>query len=156
MLNEALFSTSINWAGLGWAGLKHWKWAYSYHSFTQQANIHCAYCDGAYHQVGFPEMDLQVHNSWLFLPFHRWPKPVDLNFNGIEDQIRDCLDPKQLGYVYQDVDIPWLRAKPTPRGWRIWVLKMSMWCLSLGKATSPLEGSTFSFNPEFNKRRRCW
>ncbi|KAL2969230.1 hypothetical protein AAZX31_15G068700 [Glycine max] len=41
-------------------------------SFTQQANIHCAYCDGAYHQVGFPSLDFQVHNSWLFFPFHRW------------------------------------------------------------------------------------
>ncbi|KAI4296684.1 hypothetical protein L6164_036625 [Bauhinia variegata] len=41
-------------------------------SFTQQANIHCAYCDGAYSQVGFPDLDLQVHNSWLFFPFHRW------------------------------------------------------------------------------------
>ncbi|KAI9120335.1 hypothetical protein K1719_007368 [Acacia pycnantha] len=41
-------------------------------SFTQQANVHCAYCDGAYHQVGFPDLDLQVHNSWLFFPFHRW------------------------------------------------------------------------------------
>ncbi|MCA2146139.1 tyrosinase family protein, partial [Citrobacter portucalensis] len=41
-------------------------------SFTQQANVHCAYCDGAYHQVGFPELDLQVHNSWLFFPFHRY------------------------------------------------------------------------------------
>ncbi|XP_028775501.1 polyphenol oxidase, chloroplastic-like [Neltuma alba] len=41
-------------------------------SFTQQANVHCAYCDGAYHQAGFPDLDLQVHNSWLFFPFHRW------------------------------------------------------------------------------------
>lgn len=41
-------------------------------SFVQQANIHCAYCDGAYSQVGFPNLDLQVHNSWLFFPFHRW------------------------------------------------------------------------------------
>lgn len=41
-------------------------------SFVQQANVHCAYCDGAYHQVGFPDLDLQVHNSWLFFPFHRW------------------------------------------------------------------------------------
>lgn len=40
-------------------------------SFTQQANIHCAYCDGGYDQVGFPDMELQVHNSWLFFPFHR-------------------------------------------------------------------------------------
>ncbi|KAL5096659.1 hypothetical protein RYX36_000986 [Vicia faba] len=41
-------------------------------NFTQQANIHCAYCDGAYSQVGFPDLKLQVHGSWLFFPFHRW------------------------------------------------------------------------------------
>ncbi|GAV64582.1 Tyrosinase domain-containing protein/PPO1_DWL domain-containing protein/PPO1_KFDV domain-containing protein [Cephalotus follicularis] len=41
-------------------------------SFYQQANVHCAYCDGAYHQVGFPSLDFQVHNSWLFFPFHRY------------------------------------------------------------------------------------
>ncbi|KAF6163126.1 hypothetical protein GIB67_024990 [Kingdonia uniflora] len=41
-------------------------------SFTQQANIHCAYCDGAYDQVGFPDLQIQVHNSWLFFPFHRY------------------------------------------------------------------------------------
>ncbi|KAK9267841.1 hypothetical protein L1049_010277 [Liquidambar formosana] len=41
-------------------------------SFKQQANVHCAYCDGAYHQAGFPEQELQVHNSWLFFPFHRY------------------------------------------------------------------------------------
>ncbi|XVF40539.1 hypothetical protein PTKIN_Ptkin01aG0121900 [Pterospermum kingtungense] len=40
-------------------------------SFKQQANVHCAYCNGAYDQVGFPEQDLQVHFSWLFFPFHR-------------------------------------------------------------------------------------
>nr|KYP38873.1 hypothetical protein KK1_039854 [Cajanus cajan] len=41
-------------------------------SFTQQAKIHCAYCDGAYKQVDFPDLQLQVHFSWLFFPFHRW------------------------------------------------------------------------------------
>ena len=41
-------------------------------NFTQQANVHCAYCDGAHHQVGFPNLELQVHNSWLFFPFHRY------------------------------------------------------------------------------------
>ncbi|CAI8591196.1 unnamed protein product [Vicia faba] len=41
-------------------------------NFTQQANIHCAYCDGAYSQIGFPDLKLQVHGSWLFFPFHRW------------------------------------------------------------------------------------
>ncbi|KAJ8555301.1 hypothetical protein K7X08_012797 [Anisodus acutangulus] len=37
--------------------------------FKQQANIHCAYCNNAY-TVGAKK--LQVHESWLFFPFHRW------------------------------------------------------------------------------------
>jgi polyphenol oxidase len=41
-------------------------------SFFQQANIHCAYCVGGYKQLGYPDTELQVHNSWLFFPFHRW------------------------------------------------------------------------------------
>ncbi|KAG6478561.1 polyphenol oxidase, chloroplastic-like [Zingiber officinale] len=41
-------------------------------NFTQQANIHCAYCDGAYEQIGFPDLEIQVHNSWLFFPWHRF------------------------------------------------------------------------------------
>ncbi|KAL6843828.1 hypothetical protein ACP4OV_026399 [Aristida adscensionis] len=40
-------------------------------SFAQQARVHCAYCDGAYDQVGFPDLDLQVHNCWFFFPWHR-------------------------------------------------------------------------------------
>ena len=41
-------------------------------SFAQQAKVHCAYCDGGYHQLGFPDLDLEVHFSWLFFPYHRW------------------------------------------------------------------------------------
>ncbi|CAL9158532.1 polyphenol oxidase, chloroplastic-like [Musa acuminata AAA Group] len=41
-------------------------------NFMQQANVHCAYCDGAYDQIGFPNLELQVHNSWLFFPWHRF------------------------------------------------------------------------------------
>ncbi|CAI9087677.1 OLC1v1021812C1 [Oldenlandia corymbosa var. corymbosa] len=41
-------------------------------SFQNQANVHCAYCDAAYDQAGFPNRELQVHFSWLFLPFHRF------------------------------------------------------------------------------------
>ncbi|XP_060207961.1 polyphenol oxidase E, chloroplastic-like [Lycium barbarum] len=37
--------------------------------FKQQANIHCAYCNGAY-MIGGKK--LQVHFNWLFFPFHRW------------------------------------------------------------------------------------
>ncbi|CAK7350629.1 unnamed protein product [Dovyalis caffra] len=40
-------------------------------SFKNQANVHCAYCNGAYHQAGFPDLDLQIHFSWLFFPWHR-------------------------------------------------------------------------------------
>ncbi|GMY32824.1 polyphenol oxidase, chloroplastic-like isoform X2 [Fagus crenata] len=35
-------------------------------------NVHCAYCDGAYDQIGFSDLEIQVHNSWLFYPFHRY------------------------------------------------------------------------------------
>ncbi|MBA0694907.1 hypothetical protein Goari_005169 [Gossypium aridum] len=40
-------------------------------SFMQQANVHCAYCNDAYPQTLFPSQPIQVHNSWLFFPFHR-------------------------------------------------------------------------------------
>ncbi|XP_057812439.1 polyphenol oxidase I, chloroplastic-like [Salvia miltiorrhiza] len=40
--------------------------------FTQQANVHCAYCNGPYDQVNHEGIDIQVHNSWVFFPFHRW------------------------------------------------------------------------------------
>jgi polyphenol oxidase len=41
-------------------------------SFEQQWHIHCAYCDGGYDQVGFPDLELQIHNCWLFYPWHRF------------------------------------------------------------------------------------
>ncbi|KAJ6728170.1 POLYPHENOL OXIDASE CHLOROPLASTIC-LIKE [Salix koriyanagi] len=41
-------------------------------SFYQQANVHCAYCDDAYEQVGFPKLELDVHFCWLFFPWHRY------------------------------------------------------------------------------------
>lgn len=41
------------------------------HNFHQQANIHCAYCNNAYKQLGFPEDDFPVHTNALFFPFHR-------------------------------------------------------------------------------------
>lgn len=39
-------------------------------SHMQQANIHCAYCNGAYNMSGY-NVTIQVHGSWLFFPFHR-------------------------------------------------------------------------------------
>uniref|UniRef100_A0A6V7QWC5 Tyrosinase copper-binding domain-containing protein n=1 Tax=Ananas comosus var. bracteatus TaxID=296719 RepID=A0A6V7QWC5_ANACO len=41
-------------------------------NFVQQAKVHCAYCDGAYDQIGFPDLEIQIHNSWLFFPWHRF------------------------------------------------------------------------------------
>lgn len=40
-------------------------------SFAKQADVHCAFCNGAYKQLG-NNITLQVHFSWLFLPWHRW------------------------------------------------------------------------------------
>ncbi|KAI5071909.1 hypothetical protein GOP47_0014160 [Adiantum capillus-veneris] len=40
-------------------------------SFSQQANIHCAYCNNVYRQMNSTQ-PFQVHNTWLFFPFHRW------------------------------------------------------------------------------------
>ncbi|KAL2486462.1 polyphenol oxidase I [Abeliophyllum distichum] len=40
-------------------------------NFRQQANVHCANCDGGYTQLGSPKL-FSVHNSWLFFPWHRW------------------------------------------------------------------------------------
>ncbi|MED6112195.1 hypothetical protein PIB30_059476 [Stylosanthes scabra] len=42
-------------------------------SFTQQANIHCAYCHDSYvlkDSTAPPQV--KVHFNWLFAPFHRW------------------------------------------------------------------------------------
>ncbi|XP_078149477.1 polyphenol oxidase II, chloroplastic-like [Carex rostrata] len=41
-------------------------------NFYQQALVHCAYCNGAYFQKGYPDVTLQVHTSWHFLAWHRY------------------------------------------------------------------------------------
>ncbi|PAN40177.1 hypothetical protein PAHAL_7G297400 [Panicum hallii] len=41
-------------------------------SFAQQWRVHCAYCNVAYDQVGFPDLGLQIHSCWLFYPWHRF------------------------------------------------------------------------------------
>ncbi|KAE8709099.1 Larreatricin hydroxylase [Hibiscus syriacus] len=38
----------------------------------------------------------------------------DENANLLRAKVGDCLDTRSLGYVYQDVELPWLKAKPTP------------------------------------------
>ncbi|KAL5058439.1 hypothetical protein RYX36_030043 [Vicia faba] len=42
-------------------------------SFYQQSKVHCAYCNGAYHQqYPFENLKIDIHRSWFFFPFHRW------------------------------------------------------------------------------------
>ncbi|CAI9772899.1 unnamed protein product [Fraxinus pennsylvanica] len=41
-------------------------------SFMQQANVHCAYCNLTFEETGHENVKLQIHNCWLFLPWHRW------------------------------------------------------------------------------------
>lgn len=42
-------------------------------NFIQQAKVHCAYCNGAYHlSHPFQDTHIDIHGSWLFFPFHRW------------------------------------------------------------------------------------
>jgi polyphenol oxidase len=41
-------------------------------SFEQQWRVHCAYCDGLYNQVGYSDLEIQIHNCWLFFPWHRY------------------------------------------------------------------------------------
>ncbi|MCO5592754.1 hypothetical protein L7F22_046757 [Adiantum nelumboides] len=39
--------------------------------YSQQANVHCAFCDAACDENG-TQIEYQVHNSWLFFAWHRW------------------------------------------------------------------------------------
>ncbi|KAL0442794.1 UNVERIFIED_CONTAM: Aureusidin synthase [Sesamum latifolium] len=39
----------------------------------------------------------------------------DENAQMVRVKVRDCLDHTKLGYAYQDVEIPWLDSRPTPR-----------------------------------------
>ncbi|MCO5572247.1 hypothetical protein L7F22_026000 [Adiantum nelumboides] len=42
-------------------------------SLKAQADVHCSFCNGGYLQTGVSgDIPLQVHFSWLFLPWHRW------------------------------------------------------------------------------------
>ncbi|CAL5411198.1 unnamed protein product [Camellia sinensis] len=107
-------------------------------SFTQQANVHCAYCDGAYDHF-------EVHKSWLFFPFHRyylyffekilgkligdpsfaipfwnWDSPIGMNMppiyadpkSPLYDRLRDAKhqppNPIDLNYHLTDKNIAWV------------------------------------------------
>ncbi|KAL2931949.1 Polyphenol oxidase chloroplastic [Bienertia sinuspersici] len=39
----------------------------------------------------------------------------DENAQAVRVRVRDCLDTTKLGYTYQNVDLPWINARPTLR-----------------------------------------
>ncbi|KAL9234088.1 hypothetical protein vseg_008997 [Gypsophila vaccaria] len=39
----------------------------------------------------------------------------DENAQAVRVSIKDCLENESLGYTYQNVDLPWVNARPTPR-----------------------------------------
>ncbi|KAH7677123.1 polyphenol oxidase protein [Dioscorea alata] len=41
-------------------------------NFIQQSKIHCAYCNEALPKKCDPNATISVHNSWIFLPWHRY------------------------------------------------------------------------------------
>ncbi|PQQ07195.1 polyphenol oxidase chloroplastic-like [Prunus yedoensis var. nudiflora] len=49
--------------------------------------------------------------DWLDTGFLFYNENAEL----VRVKVRDCLDNRKLGYVYQDVEIPWLKSRPTPR-----------------------------------------
>ncbi|KAK8630149.1 hypothetical protein V6N13_078956 [Hibiscus sabdariffa] len=92
-------------------------------SFTQQAKVHCAYCNSAYEQMGFPSQDLQVHNSWLFFPFHRLylyfferilGKLIDDPHFALPFWNWDHPDGMTIPDMYVDLDSPLYDAKRNP------------------------------------------
>ncbi|KAH1114661.1 hypothetical protein J1N35_008039 [Gossypium stocksii] len=50
-------------------------------------------------------------SNWLYLAFLF----CNENANLVCVKVRDCLDTKKLRYEYQNVEIPWLKTKPTPK-----------------------------------------
>lgn len=47
-----------------------------------------------------------LNSTFVFYDEHR---------NAVRIKVSDCLDSENLGYVYQDVEIPWLNTKQVPR-----------------------------------------
>ncbi|XP_025696440.1 polyphenol oxidase I, chloroplastic [Arachis hypogaea] len=55
--------------------------------------------------------DYRDDPNWLDSKFFFY----DENLNLVRVKVRDCLDTKLLGYVYEEVDLPWLNVNPKPR-----------------------------------------
>ncbi|CAA2987527.1 polyphenol oxidase I, chloroplastic-like [Olea europaea subsp. europaea] len=50
-------------------------------NFMQQANVHRAYCNLTYDQVGALDLKIQIHNCWHFYPWHRCSSLFDARRN---------------------------------------------------------------------------
>ncbi|CAH1415798.1 unnamed protein product [Lactuca virosa] len=50
-------------------------------------------------------------NDWLDSSFLFYDENAELT----RVKVRDCVDSKNMNYVYQDVELPWLESKPVPR-----------------------------------------
>ncbi|GAA4668789.1 hypothetical protein GCM10023197_25310 [Gordonia humi] len=61
------------------------------------------------------------HSDWLDSGFLFYNENAEL----VRVKVRDSLESKSLGYVYQEVDIPWLQSKPTPRRAKLAVSKIA-------------------------------
>lgn len=60
--------------------------------------------------LGSKNKDLS-DKDWLDSGFLFYNENAEL----VRVKVRDCLDSRKLGYVYEDVEIPWLKSRPTPR-----------------------------------------
>ncbi|KAF6163119.1 hypothetical protein GIB67_024983 [Kingdonia uniflora] len=49
--------------------------------------------------------------DWLNSGFLFYDENADL----VRVKVKDCLDEKNLRYMYQEVEIPWMKSRPTPR-----------------------------------------
>lgn len=61
-------------------------------------------------KLGQGRRDYSDDEDWLDSTFFFY----DENATLVRVKVRDCLDTKKLGYVYQDVDLPWLNFQPSP------------------------------------------
>ncbi|KAH7864905.1 hypothetical protein Vadar_034374 [Vaccinium darrowii] len=52
-----------------------------------------------------------TNSDWLDSSFLFYDENAQL----VRVKVKDCLDEKNLGYVYQNLDISWLKNRPTPR-----------------------------------------
>lgn len=76
--------------------------------FAHHANIDRLW--SVWKTLGGRRQDFQTPD-WLNASFIFY----DEKAQAVRVTVRDCLDSKNLGYVYQDVQIPWLQTRPTPR-----------------------------------------